>query len=51
MYECFVYVYVCVLFVSSAYKSQKRSDLGVELQMSMSCHVGPGNQTRVLWEQ
>jgi hypothetical protein len=48
--ECFACIYVCVLYAYSTHRDQRRvSDpLELELQLSVSCHVGAGNGTRVL---
>lgn len=51
VYKCFACVCICVLQACGAHGSQKRaSDLmELELQVVVSCHVGAGHQTWVLY--
>ena len=46
------YDYLCTIFVSGAHRSLKRKPdpLELELKMLVSCHVGSGNWTWVLWK-
>ena len=49
VYECFVYMhYLCAQY---PWKSERVSEpLKPELLTAMSCHVGAGTQTQVLWK-
>lgn len=48
MYECFAYVYVCRIAVYLVSGKKRASDpLELELQIVVSHHEGPGNQSGV----